>query len=83
MCGWRDSNPHEYPLQLVEMRRCIEEVLSHIYADVPTKTPNIDKKERDAKIYALHLEGVLNDTIAQQFRLSIKHIERIIRDARN
>jgi len=64
------------------MRQCTEAVLSYLYANVSSKTPKISKEERDAKIVALHMQGVLNDAIAKQFRLSIKHIERIIRDSR-
>ena len=81
-CGWRGSNPPDYPAALLNTRTCIDTVLDFIYARVPAKPPKIDKSQRDAQIYQLHLQGVVKNELAKQFQLSEKHIERIIREKR-
>jgi Mor family transcriptional regulator len=62
------------------MKHCIDAVLDYIYSRVPAKAPKIDKKQRDEQIYELHLQGETNDEIAKEFRLSVKHVERINRE---
>jgi Mor family transcriptional regulator len=62
------------------MQRCIDTVLDYVYSRIPAKAPKMDKTQRDAQIYGLHLQGETNDELAKQFLLSVKHIERIIRE---
>jgi len=56
------------------LQRCIDVVLAFIYAGIPEKLPKPDKKQRDAQIYELHLQGLLNDELAKRILREMRKI---------
>jgi hypothetical protein len=73
-----DSNPPEYPVNLLDPQTCARELLRRIYANKP-KTIPVDRDARNVEIFLQHLEGKSTAELAEIYNLTVQRIRAIIR----
>jgi len=77
-----DTDPAEYPGELIARSTCVQRILAHVYAQLPVQPFQL-KSIRNNDIYQRYLRGESLTALAQAFGLSISRVRWIIQQAKN